>query len=897
MSKRGTYANKVVVVAACLALMIGLMIGLTPTPSYAADLGEGGEAEGQPPVSRDLAGSPDTGKPGGRDSDMGDSGAGGFGAAGPDAVEDKNDPVEDATSEPGELQGPVLPGSTAIQSDPVQPDFLTAQANSPQNEDKDVKVEPHDPYKHAKDSHITQGWGPNTVLIHCEWEYQFPASFAPKQVCQFHEWPLIVMSRPDDYYDGKPKEAYFNWMTMKDYPFGKQYVGFPYEFAEWDGVFTYTGVNGTVEYGPTDKAPIGEGTYYVYAKVRIPSAVSILSDGTFILGTTFTIEPSGYKVRFDANPPNSASTTATGTMPELNFNSRVETRQLPPNQFVLPGYEFDSWNTKEDGSGDRYGNNALVKDLSYAGRSVTLFARWKPKTYKITYDPGDASIGSPVTKEAIFDKPGTLAAIAELGWNSGSRSFLGWATDGFALLYDDQEDYVNLGGEPRGYYNDPPDVTLTAQWAAAGEIVVSVTKDGAPQGGLEGCFSLKSIGGTTFTMPTLYENGRYVFDPSQASQPGGSPAALPPDIYDLCFERIGPLGGVSYPAASLRFKYEGAPAVVAVFDYYTANMVKDPAFKDVCRITMEPDNGASMAAVPNVYKANVLDGATLKLATIAAPGYHFDGYSAAGVAPIWEGGNPMKPEQTVTVQGQVEIMAHVAANAYTVRFNANTDAAVIGQMEKQGMVYDEPQNLFANNFVRSGAVFAGWNTKADGSGTAYEDGQSVKNLTMENGAVLTLYAQWKETPVSTALLTFDLGDGTLDGQTGSITLRANEGDVIEMPAAPTREGYTFKYWKGSEFYPGDKYKVEGSHAFSAVWEKKSSDSKGGSDTEGSGANGTESPSAPSALTKASSPSAGDALGGLVGALVAVAACALCLAIAVAFRRRNLSGRAGGRNRL
>jgi hypothetical protein len=74
-------------------------------------------------------------------------------------------------------------------------------------------------------------------------------------------------------------------------------------------------------------------------------------------------------------------------------------------------------------------------------------------------------------------------------------------------------------------------------------------------------------------------------------------------------------------------------------------------------------------------------------------------------------------------------------------------------------------------------------------------------------------------PAKKASLTFDLGGGTLDGKT-SLVIIADIGDVIEIPAAPTRDGYEFKYWKGSEYYPGDKYTVEGDHAFTAQWEQK-----------------------------------------------------------------------------
>ena len=86
-------------------------------------------------------------------------------------------------------------------------------------------------------------------------------------------------------------------------------------------------------------------------------------------------------------------------------------------------------------------------------------------------------------------------------------------------------------------------------------------------------------------------------------------------------------------------------------------------------------------------------------------------------------------------------MAHIEANEYTVKFDAN-GASVSGTMEDQDMVYGEPQNLFKNKFTREKATFAGWNTKADGTGTVYTDGQRVQNLTTENEGTMTLYAQW-----------------------------------------------------------------------------------------------------------------------------------------------------------
>ena len=91
-----------------------------------------------------------------------------------------------------------------------------------------------------------------------------------------------------------------------------------------------------------------------------------------------------------------------------------------------------------------------------------------------------------------------------------------------------------------------------------------------------------------------------------------------------------------------------------------------------------------------------------------------------------------------------------------------------------------------------------------------------KNYTVtERLGTLTVEAA----PAGKGTLTFDLAGGTLDGKTGSITMEANVGDTIKLPGAPTKDGYAFKFWKGSEYAAGAEYKVEGDHAFTAEWVK------------------------------------------------------------------------------
>lgn len=133
-------------------------------------------------------------------------------------------------------------------------------------------------------------------------------------------------------------------------------------------------------------------------------------------------------------------------------------------------------------------------------------------------------------------------------------------------------------------------------------------------------------------------------------------------------------------------------------------------------------------------------------------------------------------------------------------------------------------------------------------------------------------------PVKKGTLAFDLGGGTIDGKT-SLVIEASVGDVITIPEAPVRDGYTFQYWQGSKYYPGDKYTVEGDHTFTAVWEKKSDSSGNGSsaDTKGTPSNTSG---------KSSTAKTGDTFGGAVAALGATAMLALCLALFALYRRRR-----------
>lgn len=187
--------------------------------------------------------------------------------------------------------------------------------------------------------------------------------------------------------------------------------------------------------------------------------------------------------------------------------------------------------------------------------------------------------------------------------------------------------------------------------------------------------------------------------------------------------------------------------------------------------------------------------------TVNAYTLRFDAFGGSAVAPITQNYGtaltaPANPTRTgYTFSGWSPTLPDTmpAANyvfsalwrpiQYRVSFDANGGA---GSMSSYNLTYGQTSYLTYNAFARKGYSFAGWNTAADGSGTAYQDGQSVSSLTAENGATVTLYAQWT---VNQYTMTFDSNGGS-----AVAPIVQDYGTALTAPADPTRTGYRFYRW-------------------------------------------------------------------------------------------------------
>lgn len=196
--------------------------------------------------------------------------------------------------------------------------------------------------------------------------------------------------------------------------------------------------------------------------------------------------------------------------------------------------------------------------------------------------------------------------------------------------------------------------------------------------------------------------------------------------------------------------------------------------------------GTNNAANPDSYKE------TSKTITLKDPvktGYTFQG---------WYKDSSMTNKITSIPKGSkgdLKLYAKWKANKYTIRFMGNKAGS--GSISDMSCEYDSTYKLSANKFKRTGYKFTGWNTKANGKGTSYANKEEIENLSEKDGAVITLYAQWKKQVYE---IDYRLNGGRLSDEARETYAVDTKTFKLENP---TRTGYTFEGW-----YKEKKFKTK-----------------------------------------------------------------------------------------
>lgn len=235
------------------------------------------------------------------------------------------------------------------------------------------------------------------------------------------------------------------------------------------------------------------------------------------------------------------------------------------------------------------------------------------------------------------------------------------------------------------------------------------------------------------------------------------------------------------------FKFRNSTTVTYSANYWAGFDIIEEESADPNKVTITYDGNKPAAATGTVsgVPANgsgSKDGNTPFTVSSDVPtlaGYKFNGWNtqANGGGTSYAAGATI-PGASIT--GDITLYAQWIQQL-SITFNAN-GTGVTGLPSTITVDYNAATSIPSSAPTRANFTFKGWNTAANGSGTAYTAGQSIAHLTTN----LPLYAQWEAYPV----VTYNANSGT--GAPSADTVAPGVYNI--KTGTPTRTGYVFGGW-------------------------------------------------------------------------------------------------------
>ena len=271
----------------------------------------------------------------------------------------------------------------------------------------------------------------------------------------------------------------------------------------------------------------------------------------------------------------------------------------------------------------------------------------------------------------------------------------------------------------------------------------------------------------------------------------------PKDGYDfegLTKEKI-KLGAIG---SALKYK---ADKKEALFDMPTLTVT--PEFKT---LKFETNGGSKINSVTKTQDSTI----ELDQYKPTKDGFTFDGWYKDKELKEKVTQVKLSEDMTVYAKWVAKQQPPKPVNYFTLTFDTDKAEEIKPITKEENTIIDLNQYLPK----KEGFIFDGW----------YKDKELKEKITqVKLTKDITVYAKWiaKIPPVVTEefTITIDPNGGNWNGDTKAKIMKIKKGDYITLPQAPSKKGYTFLYWKGSNYKPGDKYKVEKDHTFVAQWKK------------------------------------------------------------------------------
>lgn len=421
---------------------------------------------------------------------------------------------------------------------------------------------------------------------------------------------------------------------------------------------------------------------------------------------------------------------------------------LPANGFTRTGYRFVGWNTKQDGTGTLYADEASVLNLSATnGAEVTLYAQWELEIYTVDlysnlmYGLEDISV--PVVSDSIeytiSDRAITATAIFDrytdpkepddcYGYTTGRVKLEAGKTYRFTVVCDGTF----------GYWNANVQVFLVKDG--------SLDEEHFHLGETDCTFTPKDSGEYWLRMDVNHLDTTHTISHINVAEKIGSIQVTYGSDYSALYTPTREGHDFLHWADSSGMIYTGATEVTRTEDHALFAQWK----ADQYTIHFNANGGSGTMDSAAIGRGETF---TLPENGFTRDGYEFTGWNTEADGSGVTYANQEKVRDLVPT-GAVTLYAQWGNKDYQIRFDANGGSGTMAAVSTQ---YGKTVTLPENSFTRVGYRFIGWNIRADGSGSTYLDQAEVKDLPSADGKAV-LYAQWEQ--MLTYTLVYDANGGT-----------------------------------------------------------------------------------------------------------------------------------------
>lgn len=513
---------------------------------------------------------------------------------------------------------------------------------------------------------------------------------------------------------------------------------------------------------------------------------------------------------------------------DANLTEPTSTKHKWGTNIELPslrpiGYRFIGWNTKPDlGSGAT--TQASETQYVMPSSDVTATATFS-KTYTVNMTSGTASTANVTEGSQIEAMAGENVTVKPLQDLEDVR-FKDWDT---AVSTDDRN-WIKKDDGTATFVMPANDVDVAGKYISEVDFLVV---NGKWLDGTTG-YKMKEVDVT--------QQADSTWKGSLAS--GDVPTGMAPDF---SHKDTGKWGDGTTAAQNpntyvgtdlLTFTNSGKANHLTLFTYYFNDALDDITVtysvktgqSDFGTVTLNKNGETAKQTVSETFDplgtTSTPVGATAK----ANAGYKFVNWTKGTDTDAFSLDENFVPFKIINTGSTTEFyekadyVANFEQNKFTVKFDANkgngSSDVTGGPIADQEMTYNAGTKLTKNSFKRTGYVFDGWNTAANGSGTKIADQADGSKLSTTDKATVTLYAQWKAQKVTVKYnsykdnlkITGQDQDGTKVTEstfTGTMADHVFTYDVANQKLdanAFKLKGYTFTSWANATATISIKYK-------------------------------------------------------------------------------------------